>query len=135
MPLDNKKTKRRTNSGQRSLSTSLSIRHYEHANANRYQHTALYCSKTKGILLFGGTDIRNRFYKEVIAVSMNAKQVKKMKTSGRQPPALSQHACVMWGNKMIVYGGKQEDGQAFGDLYILNTGKHRIHRNSFVTYS
>lgn len=95
------------------------------SNRLHVYHSAQYCPKTKGILLFGGTDANGQHHTEVMAISLNAKQVKKMKTSGRQPPPLSEHGCVMWGHKMIVMGGKTIKGRS-SELYILNTGKNKI---------
>jgi len=45
----------------------------------------------------------------------------KIKTLGtNQPPPMEEHASVIYKDLMIVYGGKNIDGDALNDLYFLN---------------
>lgn len=44
----------------------------------------------------------------------------KIKTLGAQPLPVEEHASVVYKDLLILYGGKNSDGDAVNDLYILN---------------
>lgn len=84
-------------------------------------HTAAYCTKLNGLLIYGGTNEEEENSGELIVISLNGKLVKKLKLLGRPPPPLSQHACCMWANKLIIFGGISPSSIS-NDMYIFNSG-------------
>lgn len=84
-------------------------------------HTSAYCTNLNGILIYGGSNQEGDKSGELIVISLNGKIIKKLKPVGRPPPPLSLHACSMWGNKLIIFGGITPSSIS-NDMYIFNSG-------------
>jgi len=84
-----------------------------------------FCAANDQIYLFGGNDLRRppgpngELYK--LDISSSDFYWKKIESSGRQPEPRSHHTTIVYGNRIILFGGFKSSSIRFNDVWILDT--------------
>jgi hypothetical protein len=82
-------------------------------------HTAILNPETKKMYIYGGL-AKYKTSSNLYELDLATLEWKRIETQESSPPPRSSHTAVFYQGAMIVYGGKNADGDMLGDLWELN---------------
>jgi len=92
----------------------------------RSQHTAVLKTSTKEMIIFGGLHLYNSL-DDTYVLNLGSNVWSKLDTSGMNPPQIRKHTAVLSEDEknMIVFGGVDDFGKLYGDIYSLDLETHK----------
>ena len=99
------------------LQKNMYINSCKAAIIDRYSHT---CTAVGNKLyLFGGKDKAKALHDDILVIDPTEKKVVPLKIAGEKPPARCCHSAVLYQDKIVVFGGKGQEG-ILNDLWSFD---------------